>query len=97
MSRRIGERVKATHAIQKAQGKRAGQPPLLPEKVRRRIVNERTKGQSLGATTDKLNKAGVPTASKSGRWYASTVSHVLRSVALDAELVKAGSRKASNR
>jgi DNA invertase Pin-like site-specific DNA recombinase len=37
-SRRIGERVKATHAVRKAQGKRAGQPPLLPDKVRRRIA-----------------------------------------------------------
>jgi DNA invertase Pin-like site-specific DNA recombinase len=92
-SRRIGERVKATHAIRKAQGKRAGQSPLLPEKVRRRIANERAKGVSLGAVAKKLNDEGVPTATKGGHWYASTVVHVLRSVALDEELAKIGSKR----
>ena len=85
-SRRIGERAKATHAVRKAQGKRAGQPPLLPEKVRRRVVAERARGLSLGAIAKKFNDEGVPTASKVGHWYASTVAHVLRSVALDVEL-----------
>ena len=87
-SRRIGERAKATHAVGKAQGKRAGQPPVLPDKVRRRIVAERSKGLALGAIADNLNQEGVPTAREGGRWYASTVAHVVRSVALDNELGK---------
>lgn len=87
-SRRIGERVKATHAVRRAQGKRAGQPPLLPDKVRRRIVRERAKRLSLGAIATQLNEEGVPTATGKGEWHASTVAHVLRSVALDEELAK---------
>ena len=96
-SRRIGERVKATHAIRKAQGKRAGQPPLLPDEVRRRIANERAKGRSLGAIAKMLDDEGVPTASKGGHWHASTVAHVLQSVALDEELVEIRLRGSSKR
>jgi len=93
-SRRIGERAKATHAVRKAQGKRAGQPPVLPDKLRRRIVAERSKGTALKAIADKLNEEGVPTAREGGRWYPSTVAHVVRSVALDKELgkIRSGSR-----
>jgi DNA invertase Pin-like site-specific DNA recombinase len=85
-SRRIGERVKATHAIRKAQGKRAGQAPVLPDKVRRRIQRERAKGLSLAAIANKLNEERVPTVSDTARWHPSTVAHVLRSIALDADL-----------
>ena len=93
-SRRIGERAKATQAVRKAQGKRAGQPPVLPDKVRRRILAERSKGLALGAIADKLNEEGVPTAREGGRWHPSTVAHVVRSVALDNELgkIRSGSR-----
>jgi len=84
-SRRIGERVKATHAQRRAQGKRAGQPPMLPQRVRRRIVRERAKGRSLAAIADELNAKGVPTA-RGGQWYPSTIAHVVKSVALDEEL-----------
>ena len=89
-SRRIGERVKATHAIRRAQGKRAGQPPILPQRVRRRIARERAAGQSLREIADKLNKDRVPTA-RGGEWHPSTVSHVVRSVDLDQKL--AGSKR----
>jgi DNA invertase Pin-like site-specific DNA recombinase len=85
-SRRIGERVKATHVVRKAQGKRAGQPPQLPDRVRRRIVRERERGRTLAAIADKLNGDRVPTASGNGHWYPSTIAHVVRSVALDEEL-----------
>ena len=91
-SRRIGERTKATHAIRKAQGKRAGQPPVLPKAVRRRIVADRDKGLTLAAIAEGLNKADVPTAAGGKKWYPSTVAHVLRSVALDEELVQTRSR-----
>jgi hypothetical protein len=64
---------------------------VLSDKVRRRIARERGKGLSLGAIAAKLNDQGVPTATKGGQWYASTVSHVLRSVALDEELEKVAS------
>jgi len=61
---------------------------VLPDKVWRRIVAERSKGLALGAIADKLNKEGVPTAREGNRWHASTVAHVVRSVALDKELTK---------
>ena len=89
-SRRIGERVKAVHAQRRAQGKRAGQAPMLPQNVRRQIVRERAKGRSLGSIADEMNAKGVSTA-RGGRWHPSTVAHVVRSVAIDEEL--AGTKK----
>ena len=91
-SRRIGERTKATHATRRAQGKRAGQPPQLPQAVRRRIAKEREKGKTLAAIAESLNETGVPTGKGKGCWYPSTVAHVLRSVALDDELTLIGSK-----
>lgn len=82
-SRRIGERVKAAHAMRRAQGKRAGQAPMLSEEIRQRIAAERAKGRSLTAIASDLNREGVPTA-KGGSWYPSTIAHVVRSVGIDA-------------
>lgn len=90
-SRRIGERVKAVHAQRRAQGKRAGQAPILPQMVRRQIARARTKGGSLRSIAEELNAEGVPTA-MGGRWHPSTVAHVLRSVAIDKELDEAKAR-----
>lgn len=84
-SRRIGERVRSVHAVRRAQGKRAGQAPLLPDAVRLRLVAMRSGGMSLQAIADTLTAEGVPTA-KGGTWYPSTVAHVLRSVQVDREL-----------
>lgn len=84
-SRRIGERVKSVHAVRRSQGKRAGQAPLLPERVRLRIVADRDNGKSLNGIAAALNDEGVPTA-KGGHWHASTISHVLRSVEVDRTL-----------
>ena len=86
--RLISDRVKAAHRQLKLRGQRAGQRPLLPEEVRQRIAREREGGRSLRAIADDLNEDEVATA-KGGRWHASTVSHVLRSVALDHELERA--------
>jgi DNA invertase Pin-like site-specific DNA recombinase len=86
-SRRIGERAKSVHAVRRSQGKRAGQPPLLPEAVRLRIAGEHAEGRSLNAIAAALNAEGVPTA-KGGKWYASTISHVVHSVDVDEELAK---------
>ncbi|HML01625.1 MAG TPA: recombinase family protein [Acidimicrobiales bacterium] len=90
-SRRIGERVKATHAVRRAQGKRAGQPPILPQRVRRRIARERAAGRSLKEIADKLNTDKVPTA-RGGTWHSSTVAHVVKSVELDEELANSKRR-----
>lgn len=84
-SRRIGERVRAVHAVRKAQGKRAGQAPVLPSEIRQRIAAEHRAGRSLNAIAGQLNAEQVPTA-RGGTWHASTVAHVVRSVQLDDEL-----------
>src|ERR1019366_5357679 len=86
-SRRIGERAKSVHAVRRSQGKRAGQAPLLPGKVRFRIAHEHAEGKSLNAIAATLNMEGVPTA-KGGRWHASTIRHVVHSVEVDNELAK---------
>jgi len=84
-SRRIGERVRVVHAARRAQGKRSGQPPRLPDEIRHRIARERAANRSLRAIASALNDEGVP-AAMGGRWFASTVRHVVDSVALDEEL-----------
>jgi DNA invertase Pin-like site-specific DNA recombinase len=86
-SRRIGERAKSVHAVRRSQGKRAGQAPLLPEVVRLRIAGEHAEGKGLNAIAAALNEEGVPTA-KGGKWYASTIRHVIHSVEIDNELVE---------
>lgn len=89
--RLIGERTAAALAQRRRQGLRHGTPPELPQAVRERIAVERDAGRSLRAIADALNAEGVPTA-RGASWHASTVRHVVRSVALDVELaaVRAG-------
>jgi hypothetical protein len=41
------------------------------------IVDFRNKGETLPAIADRLNSMGVNTR-RSGRWYASTVSNILK-------------------
>jgi len=84
-SRRIGERVKAVHAVRRSQGKRAGQAPILSADIRSRIAREHGDGLSLNAIARALNEESIPTA-RGGRWHASTIQHVLRSIAVDQQL-----------
>jgi DNA invertase Pin-like site-specific DNA recombinase len=84
-SKRIGERVRDAHAVRKAQGKRAGQAPILPSDVRMRIYEDHAAGKSFSAIARDLNSEGVPTA-KGGKWWPMTVSQVIDSVQLDTEL-----------
>lgn len=79
ISKRTAEALQA----KRKQGARLGRPVELDDHVRQRIVDEREAGQSLRAIADGLNEDEVPTAQGGSRWYASTVSGVLRSVKLD--------------
>lgn len=81
----IAERARMTHRRRRLAGKRPGQAPLLPEQVRREVAGRRAAGETLAAIAADLNTRAVPTA-RGGRWHPSTVAHVARSVALDAEL-----------
>lgn len=85
-SRRMGERQKAAHAVRRSQGKRAGQAPILSDEIRLRIGREHDEGRSLNGIARKLNDEGVATA-KGGRWHASTIQHVLRSIDCDRSLI----------
>lgn len=83
--RRIGERVEDTHAQRRRRGLRAGEPPRLPEEVRRRIADEVAAGRSLRTIADNLAIDNIPPL-RGTRWHPSTIRHVARSVALDAAL-----------
>jgi len=84
----IGVRTSEAMQAMKARGVRLGRPVDLPADVRHRIAADREAGKSLRAIADALNTEAVPTA-RGGRWYASTVSAVLDSLALDALAVTA--------
>ena len=71
--RLIGERTRAALAVRRAQGVTLGRPRTLPDGVRRRIVRERKRGDSLAEIARRLNMEGVPTAQGGKRWYPSTV------------------------
>ena len=85
-SRIIGERARVGHAALKAKGGRAGQKPLLPETLRQQIAQRVASGEVLSKIADSLNATQTPTA-RGGKWYASTVAHVAKSVNIDNQLV----------
>jgi hypothetical protein len=93
-SKRIGERVRDAHAVRKAQGKRAGQAPILPQHIRTRIYQDHVAGKSLAQIARDLDAEGVPTA-KGGKWHPYTVSQVIDSVKLDVELAALADRTSS--
>jgi DNA invertase Pin-like site-specific DNA recombinase len=84
-SKRIGERVRDAHAVRRSQGKRAGQPPILPQEIRMRIYDDHVAGKSLSQIARDLDAEGIPTA-KGGKWHPQTVSQVIDGVKLDEEL-----------
>jgi len=84
--RRIGERVGDTHAQRRRRGLRAGEPPRLPDDVRRRIASEVAAGRSLRAIAEGLAADDIAPL-RGARWHPSTVRHVARSVALDRVLL----------
>ena len=61
---------------------------MLPESLRDRVVKDHASGLSLRQIATLLTEQGEPTA-RGGKWHASTVRHVLRSVAIDARLSEA--------
>ena len=77
--RLIGERTKAALAVKREQGVVLGRPRTLPDKVVKRIVNERAAGRTWTAIAEGLNRDRVSTAQGGLRWYPATVRTVANS------------------
>jgi len=84
----IGQRTSDAMQALKANGRRLGRPVEQSDDVRNRIADAHNDGQSMNAIAKALNAENVPTA-RGGTWHASTVSRVLKSLALDAEALAA--------
>lgn len=80
----IAARTRDALAARKARGQRLGRPVSLCDETRHRIATRTAEGASLRTVAGELNADEVPTA-RGGTWHASTVHHVLASLALDAE------------
>lgn len=78
----IGQRTKDALAVKKARGERAGgRPSTLPDRVVERIQREASEGKALNAIAKGLNADAIPTSQGGAKWYASSVSAVLRRAA----------------
>ena len=83
--RKVGaERSAAARARAKTRGVRFGGPVRISQEAVDRVLALRAEGLSKNATAKQLNAEAVPTA-RGGKWYASTVAQVERTLALDAE------------
>jgi len=74
--RLIGQRTKDALAVRKAQGVQLGRPRVMAAKTRRRILRERSRGDSFATIASGLNDAKVPTAHNGSAWHPSTVRNV---------------------
>ncbi len=81
--RLISDRTSAALQAKKAQGHRLGRPRGTSDEVLARVVRERAGGLPLRVIAERLNQDAVPTAQGGLRWYASSVSALLRTSELD--------------
>lgn len=87
--RLIGQRMRDTHVVQRARGRRMGRKCQTPDVLLARIVAEREGGATLQAIADGLNAEQVPTVRGGVKWYSATVGKALRSAEYAAELAAA--------
>jgi DNA invertase Pin-like site-specific DNA recombinase len=94
-SEMIGERTSTSYVERRKRNPdaRFGPPVRLPDDLRHRIKSMHDNGTSLNAIARTLNEESVPTAKGGRQWYPTTVAHVVRSVALDAEANATRSRR----
>jgi hypothetical protein len=76
------QRVSRQHAARRARNSvwsvDEGPKPLLGADIRRRILDMRADGQSMATIANTLNAENIATA-KGGKWYPSTIKHVIDS------------------
>ena len=75
--RLIGLRTKEALAVKRAQGVRLGRPATISPGLARRIRSLRTRGHTLQAICDRLNREGVPTPRGGVTWRPSSLRAVL--------------------
>jgi DNA invertase Pin-like site-specific DNA recombinase len=84
----ISARTKAALAVVKKSGSRSGKPignptrPISPA-ITTVITDLRGEGMSYQAIAETLNDRAVPTAQGGKRWYAQSVSNVVRRSAIE--------------
>lgn len=87
----IAERQKDVHRDRRESGKvwgiDLGPRSKVSEEIQQIIIDDRAKGVSLHQIARKLNNLNIPTGA-GGRWYASTVSNVLKLVKKKESLAK---------
>jgi DNA invertase Pin-like site-specific DNA recombinase len=71
------ERGRRSEMTSAARSKAAAAPPVIPAKLRRRIVGMRKAGMTLKAIADELNDEGVPTIRGGVEWRPSSVQATL--------------------
>jgi DNA invertase Pin-like site-specific DNA recombinase len=75
----IGERTKAALAAKKRRGERLGRPRIAPAGVVRRIVMDRTAGQTYERIARALSAEGILSPLGKATWQASTVRRIYAS------------------
>jgi len=79
--RAIGDRTRAALQVKRDQGIVLGRPRLMPAKIRRRIVRERSRGRTFAAIADDLNRDDVPRAQGGAAWHPATIRKVVNAPA----------------
>lgn len=76
--RLIGQRTKDALAVKRAEGVTLGRPTVTSRETVGTVQRLRGEGKSLRAIATHLNETGVPTSQGGQRWYASTVTALLK-------------------
>lgn len=74
----IGQRTRDALAVRRAQGVRLGRPPKISPQLAKRIRSMRTRGKTLQAICDQLNREDIPTPQGGRTWRPSSLQALLR-------------------
>lgn len=74
----IGQRTRDALAVRRAQGVKLGRPARISPQLARRIRSLRTRGKTLQAICDQLNREDIPTPQGGRIWRPSSLQALLR-------------------